>query len=272
MRERLLAFAAVASAVAFAGVYFLAVRNSHGISLDRDAFARLSGNAPAPYKVVGERTLRTIDMGTIAGAFVLLACLALVRRRAGRALAAGVIVIAPVLTAELLKRALPTPAGRPPTFPSGHTSVAVSIGFALVIAVPPVLRVTAALVGAAYGAAIAFAVVVLGWHYPSDAIGSFFLCSAWVALVALALRGDPPRFVFSTKSAALAAGVVAVTLLAAAAIASRHPVAVSSVRSRPAVAAAAVAYGALSLALFAALTPLVGERGGRRRPRLQSAS
>jgi membrane-associated phospholipid phosphatase len=271
MRERLLTLVAVASAAAFVGVYAVAVRNPHGMSLDREAFARLSGNAPAPYKVAGERTLRTIDVSTIAAVLLALAFLALVRRRAGRALAAAVIVLAPVASAELLKGALPTPAGRPSTFPSGHTAVAVSIGLALVLAVPPVLRVTAALVGAAYGAAIAFAVVVLGWHYPSDAIGSFFLCGFWFALVALPLRGAKPALSVSTKGAAVGVAVVAAALLAAAAIAARHPVAVSSVRSRPAVAAAAIAYGALSLALFAILAPLVGERLQQQRRRLQSA-
>lgn len=270
MRERLLALVALASAVAFGGVYLIAVRNSHGMSLDREAFARLSGNAPAPYKVAGERTLRTIDVGTIGAALLALAFLALVRRRTGRALASAVIVLAPVATAELLKRALPMPAGRPSTFPSGHTAVAVSIGLALVLAVPPVLRVTAALVGAAYGAAIAFAVVVLGWHYPSDAIGSFFVCGFWFALVALPLRGAKPTLSVSAKGAAVGVAVVAAALLAAAAIAARHPIAVSSVRSRPAVAAAAVAYGVLSLTLFAILVPLVGERHEQPR-RLQSA-
>jgi membrane-associated phospholipid phosphatase len=271
MRERLLALVGVASAVAFVGVFVVAVRTPHGLSLDREAFARLSGNAPAPYKVAGERTLRTIDVSTIATALVGLAFLALVRRRAGRAVAAAVLVLAPVASAELLKGALPTPAGRPSTFPSGHTAVAVSIGLALVLAVPPVLRVAAALVGAAYGAAIAFAVVVLGWHYPSDAIGSFFLCGFWFALVALPLRGAKPTLSVSTKGAAVGVAVVAAALLATAAIAAGHPGAVTSVRSRPAVAAAAVCYGALSLVLFAVLAPLVGEGLHQRQRRLQSA-
>jgi len=271
MRERLLALVAIASAAAFVGLYVVAVRDPHGMSLDREAFARLSGNAPAPYKVAGERTLRTIDVSTIAAALVGLAFLALARRRAARALAAAMIVFVPVASAEVLKGALPMPAGRPSTFPSGHTAVAVSIGLALVLAVPPALRVTAALVGAAYGAAIAFAVVVLGWHYPSDAIGSFFLCGFWFAVLALPLRGAKPALSVSTKGAAVGVAVVAVALLATAAIAARHPVAVSSVRSRPAVAAAAIAFGALSLALFAILAPLVGERLQQRQGRLQSA-
>jgi len=258
-RKRLLAIVAALSAAAFVATYVLLIRDPRGVAFDRHAFARLTGDAPAPYRLAGTQTLRTIDVGTVAAALLVLAFLAIVRRRVGRAVGAAVVVVASVGTAELLKATLPFPAGRPPTFPSGHTAVAVSLGLALVLAVPPVLRMTAALAGAGYGAAIAFAVVILGWHYPSDALGSFFICGAWFALVALALRGAPYRPAVSGRGVMLAVAVVAAALVAAGAVAARHHVAVSSIRSAPSVAALAVAYGILSLVLFAAVTPLVGE-------------
>jgi membrane-associated phospholipid phosphatase len=260
----MLSLVAVAFAAAFAVTLLAALHTQRGLSLDRSAFERVSGNAPLPFRSAGQRTLRTIDAATVAATLLVLAFLALARGRVARAVAATAVVVLSVGTAELLKHGLPrlagaVPAGRPPTLPSGHTAVAVSLGLALVIAVPPVLRPTAALAGAAYGAAIAFSVVVLGWHYPSDAIASFFVCGFWAAVVGLALRGTP-RLALSLRGAVVAVAAVALALAAAAALASRHPVAVAAVRSRPALVAAAAAYGLLSLAVFAMVAPLVGER------------
>jgi hypothetical protein len=258
-RDHLLLGVAAVSAAGLALLYALFIRSRHGLAFDARAFAHASGDAPLPYAVVGERTLRTIDVGTIVLALVVLPALALVRGQPRRAAVAAVVTVAPVLTAELLKRGLPFPSGRPPTFPSGHTAIAVSLGFAVVIAVPPLLRVTAALAGAAYGAAIAFAVVVRGWHYPSDAAASFFLCGVWVSLLGLALRSGPRGIAVSPRGAALGLLAVAGALGLSAVIASRHPYAVAAARSTPAIAALGVAFGVLSLALFAVLTPLLGE-------------
>ena len=214
---------ALVSAAGFAFVYLLFAHTAHGLAFDAKAFARASGDAPSPYRVAGQRTLQTIDVGTVAAVLVLLSFLALVRGEVRRAAVAAVVTVAPVATAELLKRALPFPAGRPPTLPSGHTAVAVSFGFALVIAVPPLLRATAAFAGAAYGAAIAFAVIVLGWHYPSDAAASFFLCGLWVSVVGLRLRSATARPTVSGRGLVLAIAAVAAALAVAAAIASRRP-------------------------------------------------
>jgi hypothetical protein len=196
----------------------------------------------------------------VAAALVALAFLALLRGRLARAAVAVAIVACSVGTVEALKHGLPAATGRPPTFPSGHTAIAVSLGLALVAAVPQGLRPVAALAGAAYGAAIAFSVVALGWHFPSDAIGSFFVCGFFGSLGALALRGSPRRPSLSFAGSVGAIGAVALALVVAAAVASRHPVAVASVRSRPAVAAAAAAFGVLSLALFVLIAPLFAER------------
>jgi len=215
---------------------------------ERQVYVRGRGH---PYFVTVTRRARTLRA---------LALLALLRGRLARAAVAVAIVACSVVTAEALKHGLPSAAGRAATFPSGHTAIAVSLGLALVAAVPQALRPVAALVGAAYGAAIAFSVVALGWHYPSDAIGSFFVCGLFASLGALALRSSPRRPSLSGVGSVAAVGVVALSLVLAAAVASRHPVAVAAVRSRPAVAAAAAAFGVLSIALFALVTPLFSER------------
>lgn len=261
-RDRLLVALAVLCAAGLAATWAVAVRTDRGRSLDRSAFERLTGNAPPPYRTVGERTLRTVDAAGVAAGLLALAGLAFLRRRYARAAVAVAIVALSVGTAEGLKHGMPFPAGRPPTFPSGHTALAVSLGLALVVAVPQGLRPLAALAGAAYAAAIAFSVVVLAWHYPSDAIASFFVCGTFAAAGALCLRGSPRRPSLSLGGVAAAVVAVAVALVVAAVVASHHPAAVAAVRSRPAVAAAAAAYGLLSLAVFALAAAVFTE--GRR--------
>jgi membrane-associated phospholipid phosphatase len=267
-RASLLWSVALLSLACLVAEFLLLVHDPRGVAFDRRSFGRLGGLAPASLEAAGQRTLRTIDVATVALALVAFALLALVRGQVRRAAVAAVLVVAPPASAEVLKRVLPFPPDRPPTFPSGHTATALSLGLALVVAVPPILRVTAALAGAAYGAAIGFSVVILGWHFPSDAVGSFFLCGVWASLLALALGNVPTRAAVSTRGALLGVGVSVAAVAVAAAIANRHPVAVASVRSTPAVVAAGVLFSLLSVALFSVITPLVGERvdyrgGGR---------
>jgi membrane-associated phospholipid phosphatase len=260
-RRRVLYVVAAVSAAGLAGVFAVAIHTTRGLSLDLSGFERVSGDAPIPFAAAGERTLRTIDVASVSVALLLLAFLGVVRGRTSRAVAGAAIVALSIGSTEVLKNVLlPFPPGRPATFPSGHTTTAVALGIAFVIAAPPVLRPTAALVGTAYGAAIAFSVVMLGWHFPSDAIGAFFVCSFWGALVGLALPGTPPRPAISARGIAVALIAVGAALLAAAAVASEHAAAVHTVQSRHVLVAAGASYAGLSLAVFAVLTPLLGER------------
>ena len=73
----------------------------------------------------------------------------------------------------------------PEAFPSGHSTAAMAIALCLVLAAPARLRPLAALVGAGFALGVAFSVIALGWHFPSDAVGGFLLASGW-ALVLMA--------------------------------------------------------------------------------------
>ncbi len=266
-----LALVTLLGAAGYALTFLVAVHTPQGLHVDAALYRRLSGYEGVVVQPAGRRALETIDAGSLALGVLVLAFLALVRGRAGRAAAAAALVVCSVGSAELLKHALPhvagaVPAGRPATFPSGHTAVAVSLGLGLVVALPPLLRATAAIAAAAYGAGIALSVVVLGWHYPSDVVGSFFLCAFWAGGAGIALRARPGGAAISARGLVLAALAAAAALAFAAWLAARHPLAVASVRSQPALLATAVALGALSVALFAVVTPLLGERPGRGTP------
>jgi membrane-associated phospholipid phosphatase len=263
--NRVLTTACTAFALAFAGVVLVALHTGRGLYWDTELYRRASGSALAPVQRVGERALATIDVGSLVAGALALAGLALVRGRVTRALAAVALVGVSVGSAELLKHGLPRlpwvlPPDRAPTIPSGHATVAVSLGLALVLAAPPLLRPTAALVGAAYAAAVGFSLIALGWHYPSDVATSFCLCGFWASVAGGVVGGRPRRLAFTVPALVLALAAVAGGLLVAAYIASRHPAAVAEVRSRTSLVATGALVGMLSLATFAVLTPLLEER------------
>jgi membrane-associated phospholipid phosphatase len=265
---RLLRALAALCALGFVLTFVVALHTGPGTRADVGLFHHVYGNTALPVRATGAaRTLLLgIDAAFLVTAIVMLAGLAALRRRVERAVAACAIVVCSVGSVELLKHGLPRadsliPAGRPATFPSGHTSIAVSLGLALVLAAPSVLRPAVALVAAAYAAAVGLSVIVLGWHLPADVVGSFFICGFWAAAIASLMREELVRPSVSPTGAIVAAGATALALAVAALVASRHPAGVVAIRSARAVLATAAGLGVLSVALFSAYTPLVGEQG-----------
>ncbi|MBK8295448.1 MAG: phosphatase PAP2 family protein [Solirubrobacterales bacterium] len=72
-------------------------------------------------------------------------------------------------------------------YPSGHTTGALSLGFAFWVTAPPRWRGWAALLAATYAAAVALGVIFAGWHFISDVIGAIFVVGFWAALALAAL-------------------------------------------------------------------------------------
>jgi membrane-associated phospholipid phosphatase len=264
MSARLQWLLAAVCAAAFVGTWAVLLHTGIGERIDVKAYEHVSGNSALVAKRIGARALRTIDVGSVVVVLVAVALLGVRRASAARSLAAVAVVVASIGTAEALKHGLPhvagaIPGGRPPTFPSGHTSVAASAGLALVLAAPPLLRMTATVVGAAYAAAIAWAVVALGWHYPSDAVASVFIAGFWTALAAALLRRSARRPAVSVGEIVIATLTVAAALLVAAVVASHHETAVATLRTTRASTAAAVLLGALCLSVFVACSLLAAE-------------
>jgi membrane-associated phospholipid phosphatase len=265
--RKLLPALALLCALGFAVTFVVALHTSQGLHDDAALFRHVSGNTALPVRAAGAaRTLLLgIDVAFVAVALLLLAGLAALQKRVARTLAAAAIVVCSVGSVEALKHGLPhagslIPASRPPTFPSGHTSIAVSLGLAVVLAAPPILRPAAALVGASYAAAVGLSVIVLGWHLPADVVGSFFVCGFWAAVIVSLMGGTVVRPSVSAAGALVATAATAVALVLAALIASRHPAGVVALRSARSVVATAAALGVLSLAVFGSFTALVGEQ------------
>jgi len=258
---------ALLCALGFVATFLVALHTGQGLHDDAALFRHVSGNASVPVRAAGAaRTLLLgIDGAFVAVAAVLLVVLALLQKRVARAFAVVAMVACSVGSVEAALKPGPPhlgvaiPAGRLPTFPSGHTSIAASLGLALVLAAPPVLRPAAALVGAAYAAGVGLSLILLGWHFPSDVVGSFFVCGFWAAAIAAALPGTVARPAISGAGALVGVAAVAGGLVLAAVVAGRHPAAVEAVRSARSVLATAAMLGVLSVAVFGAFTSLVTE-------------
>lgn len=145
------------------------------------------------------RTLQHITLSSLAVALLVLTVIGAVRRRYALTVAALGTVAVSLFLAEVLKRYLlvrPDLVDAPPhlvqnSFPSGHTTIAMSVFVGLVLVVPVRARGVAVGVCALWAAAVGAYTVAAGWHRPSDAIGADLLVLAVACgfLAILARRG-----------------------------------------------------------------------------------
>ncbi|MBV8952159.1 MAG: phosphatase PAP2 family protein [Actinobacteria bacterium] len=221
--RRTLRVIAGVAAVAAVVVYELAVRTAWGQRLDATA---LSGRRELRARAVhaAARLLTTIDVAALlflGGAIVLVA---LLRARPRLAFGAGCVIAGSILTTEVLKRVVLT---RPnfgivdalhgsQTYPSGHTTVAMSLGSAALLVAPERWRTPVGLAGAAYASGIGVAVVATANHRPSDPIGAALVVTVWAAVIAAMLaEPDRPARGAGGRSSSSRAGVIPWIALAA---------------------------------------------------------
>ena len=69
-----------------------------------------------------------------------------------------------------------------------------SLALAAVLVAPPRARPFAAVLGMAFSLSIAFCIVTLGWHFPSDVVGGFLLATGWSLVIAAGLRSANERW------------------------------------------------------------------------------
>jgi undecaprenyl-diphosphatase len=114
------------------------------------------------------------------------------RRKA--ALAGAVLVLGADLTTLLLKQALAAPRLDPvlgwaqvgeASFPSGHATAAFAMAAAWAIFVPPRWRWPVAVAGSILACFVAASVVVLRYHFSSDALGGLLVALVWAEIIGL---------------------------------------------------------------------------------------
>jgi membrane-associated phospholipid phosphatase len=216
---------------------------------------------PAPYGLIG----------------LALVVIALLRRRGRVAVAIAVVLIASAVTTEALKPLLSHP--RPQewlgkgqiaaaSWPSGHATAAMALALCGVLAVPARWRPAAATAGGLFALAVAYSILVLGWHFPSDVVGGYLVAGLWSSLAAAAIfRLDelrPPATVPKRAGllAAMAPGLlVGAALLGAFLIALDRPHAVANyAREHPAFLLGAATIAALAALLTAAASAVTTAR------------
>jgi len=137
-----------------------------------------------------------------ACAGLLCIAVALARRRGWRALAVAGLLAVTGVTTQVLKHALAQPRLEhwlpeqvaTNSWPSGHSTAAMTLALCAILVAPPALRAVTAMLGGAFAVGVGYAVLVLGWHYPSDVLGGFLVAGLWASLaVAVLHRVEAPE-------------------------------------------------------------------------------
>jgi membrane-associated phospholipid phosphatase len=286
--RQLLALAA-GCGVAFVVVLALAY-DSEGVRwLDASALSGLVALQQSGLDPILERVVRLGDPGPVGLLAFAIASLALARGRPRVALGVVVLLAATSVSSQVLKALLahPRPNGfsgaggvDAAAFPSGHTTAAMSLALALVMASPARLRPLAALVGAGFAIAVPMAVIVDGGHFPSDALGGYLLASGSALVVVAGLRWADARWPERSGRGAVAAvvrevaegaaavglgalalgGALATVLAGAAVLGARLPEAVGYADRHTAAVIAATTVIACGVGLTALVTAALARR------------
>jgi membrane-associated phospholipid phosphatase len=172
--------------------------------LDGEAFARLSAHRHGSAGGWADFFVELVDPLPLLGLLAAACGVALLRGRPTLALAAAGVVAGANLTTQVLKHLLAHQKAQEllggtahlssVAFPSGHATAGASIAIAFAFVVPRRALPLTALLGAGFTLAVCVSVVILAWHYPSDAIAGCLVASGWGFLVLAGVRAlDQPR-------------------------------------------------------------------------------
>jgi membrane-associated phospholipid phosphatase len=197
----LLALASM-SACAAAAVWLVAIFVPRGRAIDAGALQAFSGVARPRLRPSIQGVAHLADPTPFVIAGVLILAIALLRRRPAMAVVVAAILAAANLMTQFLKPALADPriidlhgtdSKYLGSWPSGHSTAAMSLALCCVLVVGPRLRPLAAVLGAGVAIAIGYALVVLGWHLPSDVLGGYLVAATFALLGAAALAALEAR-------------------------------------------------------------------------------
>jgi membrane-associated phospholipid phosphatase len=195
--------AALVSVVVLVLTYVLAVWTVGGQSLENAALRGADQVATEELAAAGE-ALGAITVVSLGVAIAVVALIALVRRRVDLAVAGvGLVVLGQVITQGLKRFVLP----RPPlvdvvgdyahnSFPSGHTTIAMTVLFAILIVVPYRWRGLSLLFVLPWAIGIGAYTVTAKWHRFSDTLGAAAVAMLCACLASwwLARRGTVTRY------------------------------------------------------------------------------
>lgn len=218
---------AVLSVLALAALTAVFLNTEQGQVVDDLGRNSTATGAAADYS---EQFLTVLSTGVVVACLAGLALVALVQRRWQEAVGAFVLVAGANITTQVAKAALARPdfgvdVGAPNSLPSGHTTVAASLGTAALLVAPARWRPAVAVLAAGYAAATGAATLFGGWHRPADVLAALAVVGAWTLAVCAALplrspteaehpSGEPAGAQEPTLPRAAPGQVAAVRLLA----------------------------------------------------------
>ena len=187
---------AVMSGVLLVAVYLIAVRTQVGQRFENAVWLGAGQTAiQRPAQAVG--ALNLIGTWSVIAAVAVVFVIGLMRRQVTLAIAGVALIGLSIGSTEVLKSALPRPNLVPGwqnsfgnSFPSGHTTVAMAVMFALVLVVPYRLRGLTAFCAAALATEIGALTIVARWHRPSDTLGADLVvlgCASVIVFVLAAI-------------------------------------------------------------------------------------
>jgi membrane-associated phospholipid phosphatase len=230
LEPRTLLRAAAGCAAAFVVLLLLAYTSDGARWLDASALQGFLGLQRPQVTPFTDFMMSLGDPAQVALIACGIALLALARGRPRVAIFVFVLVAVTSVSSQVLKAVLAYPRydGRavgafigPEAFPSGHSTAAMALAIALVVAVPPRLRLVAAAVGTAFALGVSLSTISTGGHFPSDVAGGYLLAGGWALVLLAGLRASQVRFPERTGrtrlallSGAIAERVAVVGLLA----------------------------------------------------------
>ena len=198
---------------------------------------------------------------------------ALARGRGWRALAVISLLVVTGATTQALKHMLSQPRAESwlsvqidaTSWPSGHSTAAMTLALCAVLVAPPMLRTATALLGVAFAVGVGYAVLVLGWHFPSDVLGGFLvsgLCTSLAVAVLHRVEAPEPAWRPAWKPLGALGAVVTMVAVAVAVLGVRGDSAALNTLVRPTFVAGALTIALLALALVTTVS--AGSTPGRR--------
>ena len=179
---------ALVSLLAFTATLWGFTRTQRGQVWDERGRTSLGSSARAWALIVDP--LAYLTLASVACALTVLVVVALLRRRVALALAAVLVVAGANITTQLFKAYWPTnPHLWSTSLPSGHSTVAMSLGIAALLVAPPGAR-RRLLPFVGFGATFVGACTIVGhWHRPGDVWAAYLVCLVWAsAAIALVLK------------------------------------------------------------------------------------
>ena len=182
--------------------YLLMVKTRWGQLVDNAAYSGRNIINPALIDY-DHLMLNAVSVSTLLVAVILILMVGAFRRCLTAAAIIAVGFACAAVGGEFLKHLLPWHSLVPddtqlplnlqrPTYPSGHTTIGTSLAIASILVSSTRWRPWMAVVAGLLSASFATAVLFVGWHRPSDALGGIFwsgFCMSLAALSVISLRG-----------------------------------------------------------------------------------